>query len=79
MPSNNAYFFPSVDGHAEALEDKRKLRSILQNGVFDLQFSLAGPRSHRFCFWDFMRWLLFNVTGVVDDALNRVHVVLDFC
>jgi hypothetical protein len=78
LPPNNAYLFASLDGHAEALKDERKLRAIPQNRIFDLQLPLAGPRSSRFFFRNFVRWLLFKFLGVVDDTLNRVHVVLDF-
>jgi len=70
IPPNDAYFFTSLDGHAEALEDKRELRAILQDGVLDLQLPLTRPRSRRFCFRNFVRRFLFNFTGVIDDALD---------
>jgi hypothetical protein len=70
IPPNNANFFTSLDGHAEALEDKRELRTILQDGVLDFQLPLTRPRSRRFCFRNFVRRLLFNFTGVIDDTLD---------
>lgn len=67
-----------MDGHAEALKDKGKLRTILQNRVLDLQPPLAGPRSGRFFFRNLVGWFFIKIAGVVDDTLNGIHVVLDF-
>ena len=78
LPSNNAYFLSPLNIHAESLQDKRKLRAILHDNIIDFEFPLAGPRSGRLLFWNLMWWLLFEVTSVIDDALDGIHVVLNF-
>jgi hypothetical protein len=77
LPSNDAYFFTSLDAHGEALQDKRKFGAILQDGLLDFELPIVGPRCGGFSFWNLVRWFLFEVMGVIDDTLYRIHVVLD--
>jgi len=77
LPSNNAYFFSTLNAHTEALQDKRKFRTILQNSLIDFELPIAGPRSGGFLVWNLVWWLLFEVTSVIDNTLGGIHVVLD--
>jgi len=77
LPSNNAYFFSTLNAHTEALQDKRKFRTILQNSLIDFELPIARPRSGRFLVWNLVWWLLFEVTSVIEDTFDGIHVVLD--
>src|SRR6266571_4000464 len=67
LPSNNAYFFSTLNAHTEALQDKRKFRAILQNSLIDFELPIAGPRSERCLVWNLVWWLLLEVTSVIND------------
>ena len=75
LPSNNAYFLSSLNAHAEALQDERKFRAILQDCLIDFEFPPAGPRSRGLLVWDLMWWLLFEVLSIMNDALDGIHVM----
>ena len=77
IPSNNAYFLASLDAQAEALQDQRKFRAILQGSLIDFKLPIAGPRSRWFLFWDLIWRLLLEVMSIIDDTLDGIHVVLD--
>ena len=76
-PSNDAYFFTSLDVHCEALQDKRKFGAILQDGLFNFELPIAGPRCGGVSFWNLVWWFLFEVMSVIDDTLDGIHVVLN--
>jgi len=77
LPSNNAYFFSTLNAHTEALQDERKFRAILQNSLIDFELPIAGPRRGGLLVGDFVWWFLFEVTSVIEDTLDGIHVVLD--
>ncbi len=77
LPSNNSYFFSTLNAHAEALQDKRKFRAILQDSLIDFELPIAGPRRGGLLVWDLVWWFLFEVTSVIEDTLDGIHVVLD--
>ena len=76
-PTDEAYLLTGAYREIDTLQHGGKLGTILEYDVLDLDGAGGWPRRGWCILRDIMRGFLLDVVRVMNDALDRVHVVLD--
>jgi len=78
LPTNNSNFLAGFDVHGDVFEDQGKTRTITQGDVVDCDLPLLWPFGWWFIFRTLAGSLLFDLIGIMENALCRVHIVFKF-
>ena len=76
--SNNTNLLPTFYMYCHALENRWKSGSVFQRDILEFNLPPIWPWRRRLLRRNFVGSLLLDVVCIVNDPLNRVHVVPDF-